>query len=177
MPVTLRRTAAALVCAALTTVAAILPAAPASAAAGDFTLKNLWSRKCLAIGSSSFANGARAIQWTCNGDTDQLWYQDFRNASDDYGQIKNRNSGKCLTVNGASTSTGAQLTQWDCATNRPGEQLWVLDLNNTRDIYSIKNHKSQLVVSIPNLSKTNGTVAVQMAYDTSAYQRWDKVNP
>jgi hypothetical protein len=172
---TLRRTASTLLGVALIAVAAVVPATPASAATTYFHLKLFGNGRCMAIGSSSVANGARAILWPCqDGLADQTWYQDIH-TGDDYGLLINRNSGKCLTVNGASTTAGAQLTQWDCASNRPGEQLWAMDLHNTDDRYILKNHKSRLVAAIFSSGGANGTVVIQRSETSSdSLETWQK---
>jgi hypothetical protein len=168
---TIRRTAATLLGGALATVAAVFPAAPASAALNTFTIHNVNSSKCLAIGSSSKVNGARAIQWTCNGDTDQKWKLQW-SADGSHHLIINVNSGLCLTVQAASMSNGAAITQWTC-TYKP-EQYWANygPASGTR----IRNSNSDLNLAIPASSKANGTGAVQWATNSSNDQVWISIS-
>ncbi|MGW0538162.1 RICIN domain-containing protein [Streptomyces sp. NPDC003032] len=81
-------------------------------------LRNRYSGKCLGVGSS-LANGARAIQWDCNGAVDQKWWYDTT--------LQNVYSGKCLGT-GSSHSRGSQLMQWNC-NGAPDEEWRIYRLN------------------------------------------------
>lgn len=86
---------------------------------GDrYTFKNHNSGKCLAMPNASTANGTQAIQWTCNGSSEQQWIVDS------IGRIRNVNSDKCLADPNSSTTNGTEVVQWTCTTN--SDQLWTL---------------------------------------------------
>ncbi len=44
---------------------------------GETYLLNVHSSKCLGLEGTP-ANGARVIQWQCNGNDDQIWRWSFR---------------------------------------------------------------------------------------------------
>jgi Ricin-type beta-trefoil lectin domain len=85
-----------------------------------YVLKNLLSKKCLAVGGGSTANGAKAIQWSCNGNDEQKWKfdSDLR--------LRNINSDLCLAIPDASRTQGVQAVQWTCkAADTNPEQSWI----------------------------------------------------
>ncbi|MEV5986203.1 RICIN domain-containing protein [Streptomyces sp. NPDC052051] len=134
---------------------------PALAASGDlYRIVNVNSNKCLAIGSSSTANGAHAIQWDCLSNSNgQVWF------SDGY-RIVNANSGKCLAIGSSSTANGAHAIQWDCLSDSYG-QLWY-----AQDDWDIINWNSGLHLAIGSSSTANGAHAIQWEYTGSNGQAW-----
>ncbi|MGW7786453.1 RICIN domain-containing protein [Streptomyces tricolor] len=136
-----RALAAAGVTMALSAVAAPGPAAAAPAAAPErpmtgthlagtadgaidaratvFIIRN-HSGKCLEIENSSKRNGARAQQWTCNGQDGAKWR--FVETSGDRLYIVNARSGKCLEIENSSRRNGARAQQWTC--NSQAGSLW-----------------------------------------------------
>jgi len=96
---------------------------PVSKGGGYLSLRNAGTSdwKALAIGASSTANGATAIQWTYQSTNhDQQWLK--RNHSDGF-ELVNRNSGKCLAIPGGNKDPGISAIQWPC--NGGKEQRWV----------------------------------------------------
>jgi hypothetical protein len=90
-------------------------------AQGWAQLKNVWSGKCLAVGSS-WDDGARLIQWPCINDfahRDQVWATSGPSAPR---MITNWYSGKCIGV-GSELGNGAQAIQWNC-TNNGADLYW-----------------------------------------------------
>ena len=75
------------------------------------------SGKCLSIDNGgSTANGAHAIQWTCNGGPEQNW-------DEDGGYLVNGKSNKVLSIeDGGSTVAGKHAIQWSA--NGGSEQGW-----------------------------------------------------
>lgn len=95
------------------------------ATVGGYTqLRNDRSGQCLAIGSGSTQDGAKALQWPCRDtNADQQWYVDV-----DAGgltRLRNRNSDKCLAIAGKSKDAGAELLQSPCR-NGDKDQQWRL---------------------------------------------------
>ncbi|MFE2419789.1 RICIN domain-containing protein [Streptomyces hokutonensis] len=90
-----------------------------SGATSTYTLKNKATDRCLAIGGASHTAGAEAIQWTCNGNTEQQWIDDST------GRLRNKESNLCLTIGNASTANSSPAIQWTCeaVTSNP-EQQW-----------------------------------------------------
>ncbi|BAU84081.1 hypothetical protein SLA_3167 [Streptomyces laurentii] len=129
---------------------------------GYYTIRNLNSRKCLAIGSGSKANGANAIQWDCLGSPEQIWW-----ITNDF--ISNYNSGKFLAIGSSSTANGAEAIQWDYTGS--GGQRWSM----TDDF--LTNMGSGKFLAIGSSSTANGAKAIQWDYTGSGGQRWWLTGP
>jgi len=80
------------------------------AGSGYVTVRSVNSGKCLDVSGASGADGARLIQYTCHGGTNQQF--SWRSA-DGYEQLVTR-SGRCVGVVGGSTADGAALEQRTC---------------------------------------------------------------
>jgi len=81
------------------------------AGGGYSTVRSVHSGKCLDVSGASGADGARLIQYTCHGGTNQ---QFSWRSGDGYEQLVTRSSGKCVGVVGGSTADGAALEQRTC---------------------------------------------------------------
>jgi hypothetical protein len=145
------------------TVAAIaLSVSPASAANyWNVRLENVWSIKCLGVGSSG-ANGAPALQWDCNDSSDEHWDLVERSDNPEFKTIKNRYSGKCLGV-GGQTGNGATVIQWDC--NGAADENWLVMGGQFINQYSRKS------IGV-GASTANGAKAIQYTVDAGRDQLW-----
>ncbi|WP_406838385.1 RICIN domain-containing protein [Streptomyces sp. AHU1] len=90
-------------------------------ATATYTIRNIAGNRCLAIGGASHTTGAKAIEWTCNGGTEQQWI---------YGsayRLRNKESNLCLAIPSASQSNAIEAIQWTCedVSTNP-EQKWNL---------------------------------------------------
>lgn len=142
-----------------TAVSTVVLAAPAQAAT-YYTIKNRSSGKCLAIGSGDQSNGAKAMQWTCNGGTEQQWIYDSAN------RLRNRYTDKCLAIGDGAMYAGAKVIQWTCNTN--DEQRWIYFENN-----AYYNLNSGLCLAIGSHDQSNGALAVQWTCNSqSSDQQW-----
>ncbi|MFI1016002.1 RICIN domain-containing protein [Streptomyces sp. NPDC020965] len=126
-------------------------------AAEFYKIRNQNSGKCLAIGSSSHANGARAIQWDCLNSNAQVWVWGSEH-------LVNFNSGKYLAIGAGSIANGANAIQWE----RTGTaaQRW------RKDGAHIINQNSRKFLAIGAGSDANGANAIQWDYTGTATQRW-----
>jgi hypothetical protein len=122
------------------------------------TFANQNSGFCLAINAGSTENAARAIQWNCQGGTEQDWRLDLR-PSGNYA-IRNDHSGQCLAMGGGSTTAGAEVLQWPCEGDSHAEQMWSL-VPGTAGYVSIKNVNSGLCVAMGAASTEQGHIAIQ----------------
>lgn len=132
---------------------------PAEAATYSNIL-NYNSGLCLSVaGGGSTANGAKAIQWTCNGGGEQAWAWSGH-------RLVNYKSGKCLSVSGGgSTANGAELVQWTC--NGGAEQDWY------PSSYRLVNGKSGKVASIEDGGSTRaGANVIQWSDNGGPEQYW-----
>lgn len=128
-------------------------------------MANGWSGKCLTPYGGSSANGAQMVQWDCNANHAQIWYQQ------DDGSIVNASSRKCLTPYGGSGSNGANIVQWDC--NGKPEQRWL----ETGSVgISLINEASGKCLTIYGSSSGNGVNAVQWSCENSnRAHRWGNI--
>ncbi|MFI6469841.1 RICIN domain-containing protein [Streptomyces sp. NPDC050516] len=123
-------------------------------------LTNQNSNKCLEIDGSSAANGARAQQWDCNGQSGAVWVT--KPTSDGtYVNLVNASSGKCLEVADSRKDNGAPVQQWNCA----GVTTQEWELQGTPDSRILKNVNSGKILEIDNSSTANG----------ARVQQWDNV--
>ena len=83
------------------------------------------SGSCLAITGSSMTNGAKSLEWHCQGSPQlaQLWQ--LYSVGTSY-ELVSLNSGKCLDLPSGSTQNGNQLQQWDCDNGANPNQIWNL---------------------------------------------------
>lgn len=84
-----------------------------------YRVRNVKSKKCLAIGDGDTSNGAVAIQFTCGSGAEQRWKYDSQK------RLRNMNSGRCLAIPNGTTVLGTRAIQWTCeSTNTNPEQMW-----------------------------------------------------
>ncbi|GAA2296559.1 hypothetical protein GCM10010149_51210 [Nonomuraea roseoviolacea subsp. roseoviolacea] len=141
-------------------------AAPAQAAMVG-QLVNWGTGKCLAIGNSSTANGARAIQWQClSSSPGQFWQLREDRVRPGAMEIVNRHSGLCLAVANGSGSDGAAIIQWTC--NGHDSQLW------RRFDEQFVNWGSGKCVAVPASTTANGAELIQWTCNDSYGQKWDR---
>lgn len=74
------------------------------------------SRKCLDVFDGSTRNGATVSQWSCNGQSNQIWvFKRVPFVTYDVYEIVNARSGKCLDDYRGSKRNGAAVVQWPCS--------------------------------------------------------------
>lgn len=142
-------------------------------AATSYRFTHVDTGKCMSVsGGGSTANGARIVLYTCNGATEQVWYQENRD-EDGYYSYRNRRTNKCLSVaGGGSTAAGAEIIQWTC--NGAPEQRW--GLNYSGGHFHLENRKSGLAITPLNGGTANNTRLVQQEYvSTASTQLWEPV--
>jgi ricin-type beta-trefoil lectin protein/trypsin len=137
------------------------------------TITNDHSRLCLAISAGSLENAARALQWTCQGGTEQDWRLTKR-PSGAY-EVRNDHSNQCLAIGGGSTATGAEALQWPCGGDTHLEQTWELVPGPT-GYYALRNANSQLCLAMGGASTEVGHIAIQWTCQGGLEQQW-KLQP
>ncbi|MCY1136912.1 RICIN domain-containing protein [Actinoplanes sp. Pm04-4] len=139
------------------------------------TILNDNSDLCLAINAGSTENAARAIQWNCQGGTEQDWRLAQR-PSGAY-EIRNDHSGQCLAIGSGSTEQGAELLQWPCGGDTHLEQTWALIPDGT-GYNAIQNVNSKQCLAMGSASKTAGQIVIQWGCRGTANreQQW-KITP
>ncbi|MFE0876267.1 RICIN domain-containing protein [Streptomyces smyrnaeus] len=82
------------------------------------------SGKCLALRGGSTAKGTPAVQRTCGGSRDQIWFSLAPYAEGSMNPSAGSSTGdRCLDVRGASKADNAQVIVWSC--NGRNNQKWV----------------------------------------------------
>ncbi|MGW4381831.1 RICIN domain-containing protein [Kitasatospora sp. NPDC004531] len=152
------------------TVSLALVSTGSASAASDFqgNLKNNATNGCLATDGGGDGNGLPAIQWSCNGNNDQMWT--FENTGGGAYEIVNR-WGLCLEAPGWTTAAGAQLGQWEChggANQTFYIDNYMIDSSNMR----FRNKNSNLCVSVQGGSTAYRAPIIQWYCNDAADQRW-----
>ncbi|UFR06905.1 RICIN domain-containing protein [Streptomyces sp. Go40/10] len=125
------------------------------------------SGKCLEIANSSKRNGARAQQWTCNGQAGAKWK--LRSLGGGRAEIINARSGKCLEIENSSKRNGARAQQWTC--NGQAGAKWRFAAAGGGRVYII-NVRSGKCLEIENSSARNGARAQQWTCNGQAGSEW-----
>ncbi|MFD9444677.1 RICIN domain-containing protein [Streptomyces sp. NPDC060006] len=146
----------------------VLFSSPSASAASFYTYGNASSGKCMAVPNNSGANGTELVQWTCTGNSDQVWTP-VAVPGGDGNRIKlvNFNSDKCLAIGGSSTEAGAKAIQWECTGN--DDQIWIRD-----SALRLRNLNSDLCLAVPNSSQANGTKLIQWTCTLGLDQQWPR---
>jgi hypothetical protein len=140
----------------------------ARTAAAEYLVRfeNRHSGKCLGIASGSRLNGAQALQWTCNGDSNQYWLVRYTNKP--IAEVKNWGTGKCLAIASGSLANGGLALQWTC-NNRTDQKWQVPDMDVQGRVY---NANSGLCLSIESASLADGARALQWTCGRQPDQQW-----
>jgi hypothetical protein len=109
---------------------ALFASASPVAAQPEIHLVLAFSERCIDIAFASHDNGAKAIQFECHNQNNQIWQMQRTNEVADEYYIRNKNSGKCLEVSEGSQNAGAVLQQWEC--NQGNHQKFRFSLANSR---------------------------------------------
>ncbi|MGC0422483.1 RICIN domain-containing protein [Embleya sp. AB8] len=122
---------------------------------------------CLGIQGGSVNYGAPVIQWNCNNNSDQRWYQRWESGRL---ELVNVNSGLCLDIPGGSRNAGVGLVQWQC--NGGANQKWFT--RNARYGSVLMSNYNQLVADMPGGTDALGTQLIQWypGGDGSDNQQW-----
>jgi hypothetical protein len=142
-----------------------------------FHLVNFHSGLCLGI--TSGLDDAPAVQWTCNGNPDQLWHWGsplFPNVPDsDLFQLVN-GDGECLGVASGSENEGAQIVGWSCLGQAHRDQYWEPGGNSCGGQYTpLTNAKSGFVLGVTGNSPNVGASIVQWPFQGQCNNQywWD----
>jgi Ricin-type beta-trefoil lectin domain len=132
------------------------------------TIVNDWNGYCAGAGGSTL-QGAAAIQWNCNGKSDEEWY--FGLTTDHTGNaaevITNKYSDLCIGV-GSSLSNGAKAMQYTC--NGAIDEKWYR-IEEWPGVYQWKNVYSGKCLGTGS-SMTAGTNLIQYTCDAGQDQYW-----
>jgi hypothetical protein len=126
-----------------------LPFCAAEAATAG-TIKPINSGLCLDVSGFSSADKAPIVQWTCNGQENQLFTFNV-NSSGQY-QIVSKSSGKCVTVVRISSSSTV-LQQLTCG-SRSDQLFKVSQLSS--GVVKIVSAQNSSCLDVPNVSSTPG---------------------
>jgi hypothetical protein len=124
------------------------------------TIQNLNSKLFLAIGGSSQAWGAPAIQWHFTYRLEQQW----RTVSIDSTWIKLqvRHSGQCLGIGGGDLTPGAPAVQWPCADGGTESHWYPEKVDDQRpNLVRLRNRHSGQCLGVAAASYNDGARVVQ----------------
>ncbi|MDA1361365.1 RICIN domain-containing protein [Glycomyces luteolus] len=134
---------------------------------GTYRLVAQHSGKYADIDALSTAAGARLLQWTSTGRTNQQF--EFIDTGDGHVKIKARHSGLVLQV--ASNDSGADITQ-QSDTNATSQQWRLTDHGG--GVVSIINRQSGLAMDVWEKSTADGARISQWAYNGGTNQRFTR---
>lgn len=108
--------------------------------AGTYTMKVVFSGKCVDINAAATAAGANVQQYICNGTGAQSFQ--VIDAGSGWYKILNTNSGKAIDVTSASTANGANVQQY--TDNGTEAQRFTIAVTDSSDptAFSIMNENS-----------------------------------
>ena len=137
-----------------------------SPSAGAHRLTGVHSGMLLDVSGASTADGAKVVQWSATGGTNQQWT--IGQVSAGVYTLVGVASGKCLEVPGSSTTQGTQLDIWTCngGANQRWAPLW------TGTTYVFVNLNSGWVVDVSGSSTAAGATVDQWAANGGANQSW-----
>ncbi len=146
-------------------------ASATSAPAGTYRLVNRNSGKVLDVNGASTADGARVIQWTWTGATNQQWTL-APNPDGSY-RLRAVNSGKVLD----SPSGSAQGAALDQSTDTNSDtQWWKLVPASTSGYYRLVNVHNGWCADVSGGSTADGASVIQWPVNTGANQEWQLVS-
>lgn len=141
-------------------------AASAPAAAVMYSqIVNYNSDLCLGINQGT----PNAIQWQCNGHTDQQWGS-VRAVTSGYVTIKNLNN-QCLGINQGSTAGGARAVAWSC-NNHPDQQWKVEQVGSALNLAYLVNLGSGMCLGVYQGSTAGGASVIQWPCNGHNDQKW-----
>ncbi|WP_274912532.1 RICIN domain-containing protein [Streptomyces sp. WZ-12] len=129
------------------------------------------SGKCLSIDSASMANGAGALQWTCNEGKAQQW-RAIPTVDSSY-VLRNENSGKCLEVENSGKQAGARVQQWDCSGGGPQLRWRMVLVDAVSELYQLQPmHTPDRCLGIAKSSVEDGANALQWSCNQTTPELW-----
>ncbi|WP_230394935.1 glycosyl hydrolase family 95 catalytic domain-containing protein [Plantactinospora alkalitolerans] len=134
---------------------------------GYHRLVNRRSGKVLDVSGASTANGAKAVQWSWTGGTNQQWRLEPN--PDQSFRLISRSSGKVLESPGGSTAQGTQLGQWS---DTAGTHQWWRLVGTGDGYYHLINVRNGLAADVSGGSLNDGAQVVQWAANGGTNQQW-----
>ncbi|MER5436549.1 RICIN domain-containing protein [Streptomyces sp. NPDC002588] len=132
-----------------------------------YRLVSVRSGKALEVADGSTADGARAVQHTDDGGTDQQWR--LKATGDGYYALVNRNSGKVLEVKDASTANSAVVDQR--ADSAAANQQWKIGELDGGAV-KVVNRNSGKVLDVKAKSTADGAQIIQYRDNGGTNQQW-----
>ena len=142
----------------------------ANAPAGKYRLVNRNSGKVIDVNGGSTADGARIIQWTWTGATNQQWTLE-PNPDGSY-RLRSVSSGKVLHSAGGSAQ-GAALTQ--STDTSSDNQWWKLVPASTSGYHRLVNVRNGWCADVSGASTADGGSVIQWSPGTGANQEWQLI--
>jgi hypothetical protein len=150
------------------------PTAPSSSAPFAY-LQNYNSGKCIEVPGYSTQEGLQLDQWSCIGQTNELW-RPYQNTSGDYVFWNEANS-YCIEVGGYSTANGAWIAQWPCTPASAASNfifypyLFIGNINGL-SYYEWANIYTNKCLNISGASTADGAKLIQWDCIPTAKNEW-----
>jgi microsomal dipeptidase-like Zn-dependent dipeptidase len=122
--------------------------------------------RCLDVEGRSLRDGARVLQWSCNGGANQAWR--LEPAALGGFAIVSAGSGKCLAIDADSRVAGAAAVQRTCT--GADTQRWLAE--RTGNTFALRPVSSQLCLEISEQSRADGAAVALATCSGGAHQRW-----
>ncbi|MFP4894213.1 RICIN domain-containing protein [Paraburkholderia sp. EG304] len=119
---------------------------------------------CADVNAESTTPGASVIQWTCNGQNNELWTLTQNNG---LYQFVNVNSNLCLDIYGVSTDAGAGADQWTC-NGQPNQSFQLIPQGGG---FAIVASQSNLCLAVASLT-AQGSQITQQPCSGAPLQTW-----
>ncbi|GGU54515.1 glycosyl hydrolase family 95 catalytic domain-containing protein [Lentzea flava] len=136
---------------------------------GWFRLVNRRSGKVLDVTGAGSGDGAKVIQWTWSGSTNQQWQ--LASNADGSARLVARHSGRVLTSPGGSAQ-GAQLEQW---TDTGGDHQWWKVVDAGGGYVQLVNVRTGWYADVDGGSQTDGAKVIQWPANGATNQQWQIV--
>jgi len=126
--------------------------------------------RCVDVTGVSQESGADIIQWTCNGQANQLF--NFTHLGSGIYEIRAVHSNLCMSVAGNSTADGADVVQLTC-TATTGQRWLVRAVSGQSGVYELLAQTgSSRCLDVSGVGVPEGTDVIQWACNGGANQRF-----
>lgn len=148
--------------------------APSSSAPFAY-IQNYNSGKCVEVPGYSTTPGTHLDQWSCIGQTNELW-RPYLNSSGDY-VFWNEANRQCIEVGGYSTANGAWIAQWPCTPSSAAANeifypyLFIGNING-KSYYEWANIYTNKCLNVSGASGSNGAKIIQWDCIPTAKNEW-----
>lgn len=148
-------------------VTALTSCAPTNLAAGTYRLTSRNSGKVLDVEGAQAQNGAKVVQFTYRGQTNQQW--ELSSAAGGFYKLIAKHSGRALDVSRKGQDNGAAVHQWNYVGS--DNQLWCPSSVGS-GYYKLLAKHSGKALDVSDKSRADGAVVQQWNDSGGTNQQW-----